>query len=82
MLLLVFAALGFAAGYWLGIARRGFVSLGAVSIATSVLQVVHLLITKDRTMMTLLPLVVGTVVVTGMLLGALLRTTIRPSDAA
>ena len=82
MLLLVFAASGFALGYWLGIAKRGFVTLGTVSIGTSLLQVVHLLTTTDRTRMTMLPLVVGTVVVANILAGALVRTASHRSSAA
>jgi hypothetical protein len=81
MLLLLFAALGFGLGYWLGIGRRGFVGLAAVSIGTSVFQVGHLLTTTIRTSMTLMPLVVGTIVVVGMLAGALLRSS-RASTAA
>ena len=82
MLLLVFAGLGFVFGYWLGIARRGFVGLGAVSILTSVVQVVHLVTTTDRTRLTMLPLVVGTIVVAAMLAGGLVRAASRPSSAA
>jgi hypothetical protein len=82
MLFLMFAALGFGFGYWLGMGKRGFITLGAVSVGTSVLQVVHLVTTTDRTMMTMLPLVVGTIVVTGMLLGALVRTASHSSNVA
>ena len=82
MLLLLFAALGFVLGYRLGMTRRGFVTLAAVSIAASALQVAHLVTTSYRSWMTMLPLVVGTVIVASMLLGALARPTTRPSSAA
>ena len=82
MLLIVFAALGFGIGYRLGLTRPGFVTLAAVSIGASVLQVVHLVATTDRTSMTMLPLVVGAVVVASMLVGVLTRKTSRPSSAA
>ena len=80
MVLLLFAALGFVLGYRLGMGRRGFVTLAAVSIGASVAQVVHLASTSDRSWMTMLPLVVGTVIVAGMLLGALARKTSRPAS--
>ena len=77
MLLLVFAMLGFACGKWLGVSRKGFVTLGAVSLITAVVQVVHLLITSDRSQMTMLPLVAGTLVVAGIFVGGLVRTPTR-----
>ena len=73
MLLLLFAALGLVLGYRLGMAQRGFVTLVAVSIGASALQVAHLVTTSDRSQMTLGPLVVGAVVVASMLLGGLAR---------
>lgn len=82
MVLLLVAALGGFIGYRLGTSRRGFVTLAAVSIGASIVQVGHLMTTSDRSAMTLLPLVVGTVVVASMLLGALARRTTRPSSAA
>ena len=82
MVLLLIAALGGFVGYRLGTSRRGFVTLAAVSISASVVQVGHLMTSSDRSAMTLLPLVVGTVVVASMLLGALARRTVRPSNAA
>jgi len=77
MLLLVFAWLGFVFGKWLGITRKGFVTLGAVAMITAVVQVVHLLITSDRSQMTMLPLVAGTLVVAGIFVGGLVRTPTR-----
>jgi hypothetical protein len=76
MALLIFAAIGFVAGRWLGTTRRGFVTMAVVSIGATALQVAHLATTRDRLWMTLLPLGIGAIVVAGMLLGALLR---RPS---
>jgi hypothetical protein len=82
MVLLLIAALGGFVGYRLGTSRRGFVTLAAVSIGASVVQVGHLMTSSDRSAMTMLPLVVGTVIVASMLLGALARRTARPSSAA
>ena len=77
MLLLLFAALGFVLGYRLGMAKRGFLTLAAVSMGASALQVA-----SNRYWMTMLPLVVGTVIVASMVLGALARRTSRRSSAA
>lgn len=82
MVLLLVAALGAFIGYRLGMSRSGFVTLAVVSLSASVVQVGHLMTTSDRSAMTLLPLVVGTVVVASMLLGALARRTTRASSAA
>ena len=40
--------------------RRGYLTLGAVSLAASAVQVGHLATTTDRSWMTMLPLIVGT----------------------
>ena len=82
MVLLLVAALGGFVGYRLSTGRSGFVTLAAVSIGTSIVQVGHLMTVSDRSAMTMLPLVVGTVIVASMLLGALVRRTARPSSAA
>jgi hypothetical protein len=82
MVLLLFAALGGFIGYRLGTSRSGFVTLAAVSLGASTVQIGHLLTTSDRAAMTMLPLVVGTVAVASMLLGGLARRTSGPSSAA
>ena len=82
MLLLVASALGIAFGYWLGITKRGFVVLGSLSLCTSILQFGLLFITTDRTQMTLLPLVIGTIMVAGVVIGAFMRTALHASTAA
>jgi hypothetical protein len=82
MLLLMVAAIGFIVGRQLGAGRRGFVTMAVVSIGTAVVQITHLAITSDRSAMTMLPLVIGTVVVAGMLLGAFVRRPKQSSTAA
>ena len=82
MVLLVFAVLGFIAGWRLGPNRQGFLAVAAISIASAVVQIIHLLITVDRSRMTMLPLVAGTLVVVGLLAGALARKAPRRPDAA
>ena len=79
MVLLLFAASGFVLGYRLGMTRRGFVMLAAVSLGSAAIQVAHLASTSDRSWMTMLPLIVGAVIVASMLLGALARRPSRPS---
>jgi hypothetical protein len=73
MVLVLFAVFGIFLGYRLGTAFRGYVTLAAVSTAASLAQIGHLIVTAERSAMTLLPLVAGTVVVLSMLLGALMR---------
>jgi CHASE2 domain-containing sensor protein len=82
MVLLVFAVLGFIAGWRLGPDRHGFLAVAAISIASAVVQISHVLITVDRSRMTMLPLVAGTLVVVGLLAGALARKAPRNPNAA
>jgi uncharacterized membrane protein YjdF len=79
VLLLIFAGIGFLLGRWLGMARRGFATMGAVSIGAAGVQIAHVATTVNRSDMTLLPIVIGAVIVAAMLLGALTR---RPSQSA
>lgn len=71
MVLLMFTVAGGLLGYRLGTTRRGYVTMAAVFIGSVALQIGHLLTTSDRSRMTIGPLVVGTVVVAFMLIGAL-----------
>jgi hypothetical protein len=82
MVLLMFAVAGGLLGYWLGTTRRGYVTVAAVSIGSAALQIGHLLRTSDRSSMTMLPLVVGTVVVASMLIGGLAKRRAPQSTSA
>jgi hypothetical protein len=83
MVLLRFGVLGALLGYRLGTGRQGFVTMALVSISSAALQIGHLFATSDRSSMTMLPLVIGTILVASMLAGALARPTSRdPSKAA
>jgi hypothetical protein len=73
MVLLLCVAVGMFLGYRLGIGYKGYLTLAAVSLGASIVQVGHLFITTDRSAMTPLPLVVGAVIVASMLLGLLAR---------
>ena len=73
MSLILFAVIGFVVGSCLEMSRAGYVTMALTSVGFSSAQIIHLLITKNRAMETLLPLVVGIVLVLFMLLGALVR---------
>lgn len=81
MLLLIFAAIGFFLGRQLGMTPRGFVTMGMVSIGATGLQIAHVATAADRSVMTMLPIVIGAVVVAAMLLGALVRRPEQSSSA-
>jgi len=83
MTLLMFAVFGAFLGCRLGAARRGFVTMALISIGAAALQIGHLFTTSQRSSMTMLPLVVGTILVGSMLAGALARRAPgHPSKAA
>lgn len=83
MVLLMFAVLGAFLGQRLGTGRQGFVTMALVSISAATVQLGHLFATSERASMTMLPLVVGTIVVASMLAGALARRrSSDPSSAA
>jgi hypothetical protein len=78
MVLLIVAVVGFWLGRCLGTARGGFVTIGAVSIGATLVQIAHVATTADRSGMTLLPIVIGALLVAGMLVGGILP---RPSQS-
>lgn len=78
MVMLMCAVTGAFVGYRLGPGRHGFVTLALFSIGSAAVQIGHLLATVERSSMTMLPLVVGTIFVASMLAGALAR---RSGDA-
>ena len=57
----------------------GAATMGAVSIGAAGVQIAHVATTVNRSDMTLLPIVIGALIVAAMLLGALTR---RPSQSA
>ena len=77
MVLVLFAVTGFLVGYWLEMSRAGYITTVLTTVGFSVAQIVHLFLTKNREAMTMLPLVVGLVVVLFMLFGALTRLAVR-----
>ena len=77
MALVMFAVVGFFVGYRLEMTRAGYVTMALTTVGFSAGQIIHLFITKSREAMTMLPLVVGLLLVLFMLLGALVRMGIR-----
>jgi len=77
MILVMFAAIGLFVGYRLEMTRAGYVTMALTAVGSSAGQIIHLVITKSREAMTMLPLVVGLVLVLCMLLGALVRLAVR-----
>ena len=77
MVLILFAVSGFFVGYRLEMTRAGYVTMALTTVGFSGGQIILLFITKSREAMTMLPLVIGLVLVLFMLLGALLRLAVR-----
>jgi hypothetical protein len=76
MFLLLFAAAGFWVGFWLEMTRRGYVVMALTGVGFITGEVIHVLTTTNRASLTVLPLVVGLVLTTFMLAGALARLAI------
>ena len=76
MVLILFAISGFFVGYRLEMTRAGYVTMALTTVGFSGGQIILLFITKSREAMTMLPLVVGLVLVLFMLAGALVRLAI------
>ena len=70
MTLIVFTVFGLVVGYLLGSTRRSFVSMAIVFIGAVMVELGHLLLNTHRESLTLLPLILGIVTVSCMLLGA------------
>lgn len=81
MTFLVFAVVGFVAGWRLGPGRRRFVAIAAISIVSAIVEISHLLMTADRSRMTMMPLIAGALMVSGLLVGALVRRPPRSQNA-
>ena len=77
MVLVIFAVIGFVVGYRLEMTRAGYLTMALTTVGFSAGQIVHLFLTKSREAMTMLPLVVGLLLVLFMLLGALVRVAVR-----
>ena len=70
MALIMFAALGCALGYRLHTTTSGYAALAAMAVFFPVLQIALVVFVRDRASLTLLPLVIGVVMVLSTLAGA------------
>jgi hypothetical protein len=77
MVLVIFAVIGFFVGYKLEMTRAGYLTMALTTLGISAGQIALLFITKSREAMTMLPLIVGLVLILFMLLGALVRMAVR-----
>jgi hypothetical protein len=82
MVLILFAVIGFLIGYRLEMTRAGFVTMGLTAVGFSVAQIVLLFLTRSREAVTMLPLVVGLILVLFMLIGAVIRVARRGGKRA
>jgi len=77
MALVLFAVLGLFVGYRLEMTCAGYVTMALTTVGFSAAQLIHLSITRSREAMTMLPLIVGLILVLFMLFGALVRLAVR-----
>jgi len=77
MVLVLVAVVGIFVGYRLEMTRAGYVTMALTAVGFSAGQIVHLFMARSREAVTMLPLVVGLVLVLFMLLGAMLRLAVR-----
>ena len=69
MVLLMLAAAGCALGYRLHTSRSGYTCLALMALLFPIIQIVLVLVVRDRSALTILPLVLGLTVVLSMLAG-------------
>jgi uncharacterized membrane protein YeiH len=77
MVLVLLAVSGFLVGYRLGMTPAGYVTMALTTLGFSAGQIVDVSIAQSPESVTLLPLVVGLVLVVSMLIGAFLRLAFR-----
>jgi hypothetical protein len=77
MLLLIFAVVGCLIGFWLEMTRAGYIAMGLTAVAFFAAEIIHVLTTTNRASLTLMPLVIGLILVAFMLAGALVRLLVR-----
>jgi hypothetical protein len=71
--LVLFAAVGFWVGFWLEMTRSGYLVMALTAAAFFGGEIIHILTTTNRASLTMLPLVLGLLLTTFMLAGALVR---------
>ena len=74
MFLLMTAAIGGALGYLLHTTRAGYVTLALAALIFPLLQIADVILVRDRNAQTMLPLVLGVLMVLSLSVGAGLRS--------
>ena len=77
MVLVIFITVGFGIGYWLEMTRAGYLVMALTAIGFFAGQILHVLTASNRAGLTVLPIVIGLVLSTFMLIGALARVVMR-----
>jgi hypothetical protein len=77
MFLVIFVVVGFGIGYWLEMTRAGFLVMALTAIGFFAGQILHVLMASNRAELTVLPIVIGLILLTFMLIGALARVVMR-----
>ena len=77
MFLVIFVIVGFGIGWWLEMTRAGYLVMALTSIGFFAGEIVHVLTTSNRAGVTVLPIVIGLILSTFMLIGALARVLMR-----
>jgi hypothetical protein len=73
MFLVLFAVVGFSVGFWLEMTRSGYIAMALTTVGFFAGEIIHVLTTTNRASLTMLPLVIGLLLTTFMLAGALVR---------
>ena len=74
MFLLMTAAIGGALGYFLHTTRAGYATLALAALIFPLLQIADVILVRDRNAQTMLPLVLGVLMVLSMSVGAGVRS--------
>ena len=73
MAFVLFALPGFFAGYRLGMTRSGIMTMALVAVLSFATQAIHMVLTQSPELITILPLIAGSISVLFMLFGAFVR---------
>ena len=82
MFFVLSAVIGFLIGYRQGMTRTGYLMMALTGVVSSSAQIAHMLLAQSRESITMLPLVVGLILLLCMLFGALARLAFQHREAA
>ena len=74
MLLFIVALIGGMLGYRFNTTRRGYFALALMALVFPILQIADVVMVHDRSAQTMMPLVLGLIMVVSTLIGALVHT--------